>query len=184
MALWGMSPGRIITITRFQYSYLTLAAAAGTGIFLSGSPFQAINFTTDFGSLFELYRPLRTEISWVPAVNVNDFVNATPLDLQPMFVGFTPTKTTAPASVNDLLEMQTMRSFPLFKPWKYGFTPSVAYSLSTGNAFPPGPSTWLSIGSNPQMNGLRVWVDNCGNAATSTVGSFVYKFTFQLSFPT
>lgn len=159
---------------------LTLNAAAGTGFFFAASPAQAINFSTDFGSLFELYRPIRTHFRFIPSTTTNDLVNLTPLDFQPMLLQKSITVATAPASSGEMYQAQTLIVKEMMHPWTVTVVPSLAVALNSGNAYPPASQSWISIGSSPQMNGLRLWIDNCGNAGATSIGSVIYTFEFEL----
>lgn len=174
---------RILQIKRATSTVLTLPAAAGLGQFFSASPVNAINFATDFGSLFEMYRMKRVRFTFVPSTNNNDLVNLTPLDYQPMLIAWSPTITSTPASSSDLYQMESLRVKQLSEKWSVSFTPSIAVALNSGNSYVPAPSQWVSIGSSPQFNGLRLWIDNCGQAGNTTIGTMIYEFWFDLACP-
>ncbi len=168
-------------IRRGYTTNFTLTAGAATGAYLGFSPANLSSFAADFGSTFELCRVLRAEIQWVPAVNVVQAVNTQPLSLTPMYTAFTSTTTSAPTTSGQVLSYNTARTYPSWRPWRQSVIPTVAVAFNSGNQYNPSTMSWQSIGSNPQMNGMLIFVDSCGNAGATYIGAFVVTLTFAVS---
>jgi hypothetical protein len=166
---------------RTQVSILATGATGSTGFFFSAAPNTAPNFDTDFGSLFSLFRPIRTTFRFIPALNTNEVASGDTVFMTPMYSVLDPSVTTVPTAEADLLQCGSLVTHMQGKVWSRTTVPSLAVALNSGFALPPASNYWISIGSDPQMNGLRLFVPDMGQAAAIPLGRMMIIFEFELT---
>lgn len=178
-----MGSNQMIIRRTYESSFSVNTGAVGTGAYLSFNPQNLPNFSTDFGSVFELVRVLSAEVSWQPVVNNFPFQSGPTIAPQPMTGAYTTTVASAPTTSSQVLQYGTAFNRQLMRPWRKRFNPVVGVALTSGNQYDLTSNVWQSIGSGPQTNGLLIWVADCGVGATSLVGRFYVTITFAISNP-
>lgn len=175
-------PGnRALSIQRSMVTVLTTAATGTTGFFLTANPSSAPNFDAEFGPLFSIYKAIKTTFQWLPCVNCNEVTSGDVVNLSPIYTVVDPAVTTVPTTESDMLQYGSFKATPLWQPWKRTIRPSLALALNSGNSYPPASNFWVSIGSDPQMNGMRVLVPDLGQVAATILGRMITTFHFQVN---
>ena len=168
-------------MSRTQVTVVSTQTTGSSGFFFTAAPNTAPNFDTDFGSLFSLFRPVRTVFRFIPALNVNEVASGDTVFMTPMYTALDPSVTTVPTTEADLLQCGSCKVHMQGKVWSRSTIPSVAVALNSGFALPPASNLWISIGSDPQMNGLRMFVPDMGQSAAIPLGRMMTIFTFELT---
>ncbi len=164
--------------TAFNYPGAATAASA----YISFSPTQLPSWTGDFTNTFELVKVLKAKVQFFPAANVVQQSSGQALAFAPMLTAYTTDQAVAPTSANQVLSYNTFRPHTPYATWSEQYNPTVAVALNSGNQYDLARNVWQSIGSNPQTNGLLVWLDvPSGVAAATFVGYFVVSITFAVS---
>lgn len=160
---------------------VTSQATGGSGFFFTANPSASPNFDAEFGALFTIYKAIRTTFHWFPASNTNELASGDAVFATPVYTVVDPTVTTVPTTESDMLQYGSFKATPMWKEWKRTIRPSLAISLNSGNSFPPASNFWVSIGSDPQMNGLRMFVPDMGQTAVTPLGRMIVTFHFQVN---
>ncbi len=175
-------PGnRPATIRRSQVTIVASQATGNSGFFFTANPSSSPNFDAEFGVLFSVYKAIRTTFQWVPCNNTNELVSGDTVFATPVYTVVDPAVTSVPTTEADMLQYGSFRATPMWQPWRRTIRPSIAMSLNSGNAFPPASNFWVSIGSDPQMNGLRMYVPDMGQSAATPLGRMITHFDFLVN---
>ncbi len=166
---------------RTTVAIVSSLVSGGSGFYFSANPTNAPNFDTDFGSLYSVFKPIRTTFRWIPAMNTNEVASGDAVWLVPTYSVIDPSITTAPTAESDLLQCGGLAVKPINQPWTRSCVPSLAVALSNGYALPPSSNFWTAIGSDPQMNGLRMFVPDMGQTAITYIGRMMITYEFLLS---
>lgn len=178
---WSIPGNRRLRFRRTQVTVVTSATTGSSGFFFTAAPNTAPNFDTDFGGLFSLFRPVRTTFKFIPALNTNEIASGDTVFMTPIYTVLDPSVTTVPTTESEMLQCGSMKTHMQGRPWSRSTCPSLAVSLNSGFALPPARNYWISIGSDPQMNGLRMFVPDMGQAAAIPLGRMMTIFEFELT---
>lgn len=178
---WHIPGNKNLQLQRTYVTIVSSQTTGGSGFYFSANPSSTPNFDTDFGNVFSLYKAISTTFHWIPCVNTNELVSGDTLNLTPCYTTVDPTQTNVPTTESEMLQTGAFKVAPLWKEWKRTIRPSLAMSLNSGNAFPPASNFWVSIGSDPQMNGLRMFVPDMGQAAATPLGRMLVTCVFKLT---
>jgi hypothetical protein len=178
-----MGSRQIVIRRTYEQTFSVNNGAVGTGAYISFNPQNLPNFSTDFGSVFELCRVIAADVSWQPTFSNFPFASGPTIAPQPMIGAYTTTVAAAPTTSSQVLQYGTAFNRQLMVPWRRRFNPVVGVNLTSGNQYDLTRNVWQSIGSGPQTNGLLIWVADCGVAAVTLCGRFYVTITFALSNP-
>lgn len=175
-------PGnRNLQVQRSYVTVVTSQATGASGFFFTANPSSTPNFDSEFGVLFTMYKAIRTTYHWIPCNNTNELTSGDTVFATPCYTVVDPTVTSVPTTESDMLQYGSFKATPMWQTWKRTIRPSLAISLNSGNAFPPAANFWVSIGSDPQMNGLRMLVPDMGQAAATPLGRMIVTCVFQVT---
>ncbi len=175
-------PGnRPAVVRRSQVTIVTSQATGSSGFFFTANPSSSPNFDAEFGVLFSVYKAVRTTFHWIPCNNTNELVSGDLVFATPVYTVVDPAVTSVPTTEADMLQYGSFKATAMWQSWKRTIRPSIAMSLNSGNAFPPASNFWVSIGSDPQMNGLRMLVPDMGQSATTPLGRMITTFEFLVN---
>ncbi len=172
---------RPLYFRRNSVTALTSAATGASGWFFSGCPSSSASFDTDFGGLFNAYLAVKTHYHFIPALNTNELVSGDTLFLTPLYTVNDPVDTTVPTTEAEMLQYGSLKVHSLTNEFRRTIMPSVALSLNSGNAFPGSRAFWVSIGSDPQMNGLKMLLPDMGQAAATPIGRMITTYEFYVN---
>jgi hypothetical protein len=175
--LFGKS---VFSSNRKFTNVFTLGAAAATGLFIDFHPSQCSNWTTDYSNAFGEYRVTHAQVRWIPAYADFSFSNNAAIQIQPMYVWGDPIDNGTPSVISDALQRDNVAVMNALRPWTKTVRPSLLQDTSVGNDIVPASRVWLTIGSAPVMYGLKIFMDNCGNANATVMGQFLVTVYYQL----
>ncbi len=161
--------------SRSWLQVFTLGAAAATGAFYDFHPSQNSQWATDVVGVWQQYKVMYVDVQWIPAYRDFSFTNASAIQIQPMFVWTDPVDNSVPAAVGTALNRDTVQVRSALEPFTLRIVPVILDSLSAGTSLTPASRLWLSVGSNPTMYGLKIFMDNCNNAGATVLGQFLFK---------
>jgi len=175
-------PGnRALTVRRSQVTICSTGASGGTGFFFTANPSSSPNFDAEFGPLFSIFKAMRTTFRWYPGSNTNEITSGDLVQASPVYTVVDPAITTVPTTEADLMQYGSLKVTPMWRAWARTIRPSLAIALNSGNSYPPASNFWVSIGSDPQMNGLRMFVPDLGQTAVTYLGRMITTFEFQVN---
>ncbi len=175
----GNSP---LTIRRTSVQILTSQTTGGSGFFFSANPTNAPNFDTDFGNLFSVFRALRTTFTWIPAFGTNEVASADSVFLAPIYTVIDPSITTVPTTESEMLQCGSFKVTNMNRRFSRSCVPSLAVAVGpSGFMLPPAKNFWIPTGTDPQMNGMRMFVCDFGQSAATYLGRMLITYHFQLN---
>jgi len=176
---------RPIRITQAYEVAVTMPVGTGYGTYISFDPAANLpSWTTNFTNTFEIFRTISARVCWTPSVTQSQYAVGFTGNV-PIYSALSPTVSSAPTSQAQLLQYQSVRRHQLMRSWTRSAAPCVVNQLFPSTAFQYAPSQdiWSSVGNSPQTNGLLVWIDSTGNAATFFAGVFTVYITFEVAVP-
>jgi len=176
---------RPIRITQAYETALTMPVGTGLGVYLSFDPAANLpSWSTNFTNTFELFRTIHARVCWTPSVTESLYSVGFTGNV-PMYSALSPTVSAVPTSQAQLLQYQSVQRHQLMRTWSRRAAPCVVTQLfpSTAYQYAPSQDAWSSVGNSPQTNGLLVWIDGTGNAATFFAGVFTVYITFEVAVP-
>lgn len=154
--------------------------SSGTGFGYSFK-FDDITDVTDIMNLYDQYRILLIEVTFLPTWNIaGNSSNA----LAPMYLAFDPANSSAPANAAEMLNYSNVKIKSINKRWRMKFTPCMYQSIgvTTSNEYSLVKTSklWLT-NTDTLARGLRIWVDPI-NVNSAPIGKLIFTYSIAAKF--